>query len=166
VDDLRASDGTLLWAASLRVVGIVPPTVADGLIFVGTTDAWLYALRASDGAVAWRFQMGQPSGVAPTAVGGRVYVASLDGSLYVLDEYAGTQIARVNLTGSDRGNFLSSPLVADGSLYIGATTNGGMLVPSAEIEGFVKADTLPALTLRWQISTHGADDVAPVTATS
>ena len=33
-----------------------PPTIADGRVYFGSVDGWVYCLRASDGQLIWRFQ--------------------------------------------------------------------------------------------------------------
>jgi hypothetical protein len=76
------------------------PTVADGIVYVGSDDNSLYAVDAADGSEVWSFTA--PSGSvfsSPTVADGIVYVGSNDNSLYAVDAverfarlYVGDQI--------------------------------------------------------------------------
>src|SRR6266699_2077646 len=58
------------------------PTVADGAVYVGAPDGYLYALRASDLSRKWRSVIAIPSATvsdyfqwsSPTVSGGRIYI--------------------------------------------------------------------------------------------
>ena len=61
-----------------------PPTVVDGVVYVGNKDGSLYALDAESGAKRWSFKTGDEVYASPAVVGGIVFVASADGNLYAL----------------------------------------------------------------------------------
>lgn len=57
---IHSGDGQRLWhfIAGGRIDS--PPTIANGRVYFGCKDGWVYCLRATDGALVWRFQ-GAPS---------------------------------------------------------------------------------------------------------
>ena len=74
---LRASDGALLWrytTGNFVYNGYVySPTVASGVVYVGSEAGSLVALRASDGTLLWRYTARGPV-AGSLAVNGIVYV--------------------------------------------------------------------------------------------
>jgi hypothetical protein len=61
------------------------PTVADGIVYVGSIDNSLYAVDAADGSEVWSFTAGNNIYSSPTVADGIVYVGSADNSLYAVD---------------------------------------------------------------------------------
>lgn len=105
------------------------PTVADGIVFFGSRDANLYALDAQTGQEKWRFTMPEGSWVASSTavVDDMVYVGGADSrGLYALDAATG-QVRWKQLTGK---NVFSSPIVADGLVYV--ATGSPVAVPGSE----------------------------------
>ena len=81
VSALDANSGTLIWNAGIDGSS---PAVANGVVYSGGGDPYLYALDAETGAVLWRGQtMGQPVAGSPVVADGVVYIESNDGHLYV-----------------------------------------------------------------------------------
>jgi outer membrane protein assembly factor BamB len=62
------------------------PVVANGRVYFGSEDHWLYCLDAVTGKQLWRLRTGDRIIATPVVAGGKVYAASLDGSLYCLAE--------------------------------------------------------------------------------
>ena len=57
--------------------------MADGVLYVESSDGYLRALDAATGAELWKFQKGYFSGIrAYTVTGGVVYLGALNGSVY------------------------------------------------------------------------------------
>ena len=52
------------------------PTVANGLVYVGSADFKVYALNASTGSKVWSFTTGDLVWSSPVVANGVVYVAS------------------------------------------------------------------------------------------
>ncbi len=83
---LRASDGQEIWRYHADEPIISTPTVAHGVVYVGTTGA-VYALRAGDGTPLWRSILGVSAspqgatesidGVGITAASDFVYVSAI-----------------------------------------------------------------------------------------
>jgi serine/threonine-protein kinase len=90
------------------------PTVADDVVYAGSTDGNLYALDAVSGATKWSFRTADR--IMTTAAVGSVlvYTASMDGLLYALDKTDGTQKWTYD-TGFQYS--ASSPVLADGGLH-------------------------------------------------
>ncbi|MBM4040565.1 MAG: hypothetical protein FJ290_18830 [Planctomycetes bacterium] len=63
---------------------LTPPAIAEGRVFVGSTNHSIYALDARTGNVAWRHRTGGEVWVTPTYWQGRLYAGSLDGWAYCL----------------------------------------------------------------------------------
>jgi outer membrane protein assembly factor BamB len=106
------------------------PTVAGGVVYVGSRDGKFYALDEASGAPRWAFKA--DAGITATAaVAGRVaYVQSDANTLYALDRESGRVIWRRSLGKTmpfvsaypESGladYWASSPMLYDGVLYIG-----------------------------------------------
>jgi outer membrane protein assembly factor BamB len=116
--------GRELWKLPYGELGfsIVPrPVVARGLLFMSTSfmQPQLLAVRIGDGSaapeIAWREKKGVPSIPSPLVVGDELYLVSDKGIASCLDALTGS------VRWSERlgGNFSSSPLFADGRIYVG-----------------------------------------------
>ena len=94
------------------------PTVANGIVYVGSEDHNLYALDAASGRKHWSYETGgNISFSSPTAVKGIVYVGSEDHSLYALDAASGHK----QWSYQTQGFINSSPTVVKGIVYVGST---------------------------------------------
>lgn len=107
--------GRVRWSFQTEAtVGSSPAVAADGTIYVGSYDTYLYALKP-DGSLLWKYKTGDHV-ISSPAIGadGTVYVGA-DG-LYALHP-DGTLQWRVN-TG---GPVASSPAIGhDGTIYVGS----------------------------------------------
>lgn len=93
------------------------PSIADGIVYVGSLDNSVYALDARSGAKLWNFPTNdQIAYSSPTPVNGVICVGSNDKSLYALDAQSGKLVWRY-ATG-DKIN--GTPTVVDGIVYIGS----------------------------------------------
>ncbi len=111
---LNASTGALLWSFA---GGGGTPTVANGVVYVGSDDGNLYALNASTGAKLWSYAAG--GNTSPAVANGVVYAGSDDGNLYALNASTGAKLWSFT-TG---GIVESSPAVANGVVYVGSRDN-------------------------------------------
>ena len=86
-----AATGKLLWRYETGGGGYSSPTVADGVVYVGSSsiDGHPYALDAATGKLLWRYEAGGRVYSSPTVADGVVYVGSDDGHLYALDAATG-----------------------------------------------------------------------------
>ncbi|MGB7983846.1 MAG: PQQ-binding-like beta-propeller repeat protein [Terracidiphilus sp.] len=130
----------VLWEFKTGGRVISSPVVADGAVYVGSNDHYLYALDAASGKELWKFQTGANVNSTPAVAGGAVYVLSLDGNAYALDARTGKQLWKFATGGESRLNlagiygllpsrevvpdvwdfYLSSPVVANGTVYFGS----------------------------------------------
>lgn len=116
--------GEELWRLAYGVLGfsIVPrPVAAHGLVFMSTSFAKPEVLAVRPGGheckpeIVWRQPRGAPSMPSPLVVGDELYVVSDKGIATCLDAKTGDVIWSERLG----GNFSSSPLFADGRIYVG-----------------------------------------------
>jgi len=114
IDDgvLRALDresGALVWQYRTRAAdeeerrddsehrGIHgTPAVADGLVFIGAYDGWIYALDEADGSLVWDKHLGGSIGASPVLYQGHVFMAveygAPNGRVFVLRQSDGHKV--------------------------------------------------------------------------
>jgi outer membrane protein assembly factor BamB len=92
------------------------PAVAAGMVFVGSSDGYLYAVNATTGAKVWSSWVGTSAG-SPTLTNGRIFVAS-SGTVYAFDMATGTSVWTQSLTEETR---IGAPLVVGSRLFVGGT---------------------------------------------
>jgi outer membrane protein assembly factor BamB len=91
------------------------PAQADGTVFFGDDNGWVYALNAVTHRLRWKRFIGGEIWSRPLASDGMLYVGSIDDSVYAL--YAAT--GRVRWVHHTEGQVNSGPAVADGTVYVG-----------------------------------------------
>lgn len=116
--------GKELWKLSYGVLGfsIVPRPVTAGELLVMSTSfnqPELLAVRMggpdAPPTIAWREKKGAPTMSSPLVVGDLLYMVSDKGVATCLDAATGEPVWSERLG----GNFSSSPLFADGRIYVG-----------------------------------------------
>src|SRR6266436_1106345 len=122
----------LKWSYTTGSQVYCPPTVANGVVFIGSDDFKLYALKAATGELLWSFATGDSVHTAPAVADGVVFVGSEEGDLYALKAATGAKLWSYNI-GSD----FSSPAVANGVVYVGG------------VDGFVYALKASTGELLW-----------------
>ena len=111
-----------VWSREIGYSGFSSPAVADGLVYVGTSEALsgtFFALDAATGDVRWTADM--PGGVtgAPSVAGGRVAVATGTGALHVLDAATGASLwSRASATTMAA---LTTTAIAGGVVYFSSS---------------------------------------------
>lgn len=95
--------------------------MANGVVYVGSWDAKLYALDASTGAKKWDYTTGGQVHSSPALPNGVVYVGSYDGKLYAFNATTGGLLSGWPV--STGGGITSSPAVANGVVYVGSYDN-------------------------------------------
>ena len=93
---MNASTGALLWRYTAGSYVSSSPAVANGVVYVGSSDNNLYALNASTGALLWQYTTGDGVYSSPAVANGVVYVHSSDNNVYALNasteySYRGTR---------------------------------------------------------------------------
>jgi eukaryotic-like serine/threonine-protein kinase len=143
--------GGLQWRVQTGGAVRSSPTQADGVVYVGSSDGYLYALDAVTGAEKWKLNAGSPITSTPAVAAGNVYVGTYDGRFLALKAASGEAVWSVK-TGADAplawgyesGDFFtSSPTVFDGRVLFG----GG--------DGFLYAVESATGRELWKVKTGG-----------
>ena len=79
-----ASDGHVVWTASVGGLGYTTPAVADGRVFAGGFDGRLRAFRATTGEELWSKSVGGRILGPPVVIGPYVFFSVLEGRTYAL----------------------------------------------------------------------------------
>ncbi len=96
------------------------PTVANGVVYVGSEDQSVYAIDAATGERRWSYATtGQIVRSSPTVVDGTLYIGSDDKNLYAIDAVTGNTKWVYQTTGKVR----STPAVANAVVYVGSADN-------------------------------------------
>jgi outer membrane protein assembly factor BamB len=160
------------WTFRTGAPVISTPAVANGTVYVGSSDHHLYALDASSGSLRWKFATGGRVSSSPAVAAGRVYFASYDSKLYALDAASGALAWQFTTEGERRFSgkhlhgaepaaemmpdpfdvFLSSPVVLAGVVYFGSG------------DGNVYALDATSGTLRWKFHTGNVIHASPAVA--
>jgi outer membrane protein assembly factor BamB len=127
------------------------PALVDGILFVGSSDGYLYALDAESGQPLWKYDAGSPIASSPSVAGGIVLVGSRDGVLHGLSASEGTPQWRLE-TGPD----LPLAWGYEGWDYImGSATVAGGVAFWGSGDGHVHALDPQTGTERWSFDTGG-----------
>jgi outer membrane protein assembly factor BamB len=99
------------------------PTVANGIVYVGSGDQSVYALDANTGALRWSFATGDVVHASPAVSNGVVVIGSWDRNIYALDAQSGREKWRYT-TGNDtviynQIGIASSAAIANGAVFVG-----------------------------------------------
>ncbi len=109
---------TQAWTAAVEgMIGISSPTVAHGMVYVGSFDHKVYAFDATTGRRVWATPTKDTIYSSPAVANGVVYIGSADSNVYALNASSGQVIWSFS-TGGVVG---SSPAVVDGVVYIGSS---------------------------------------------
>ncbi len=102
------------------------PTVADGVIYVGSQDGTVYALDFEKGCTFWKYKAKAEVRSAVTVnVGSNqdtsatlVYFGDFNGNVYALNGRTGEEYWVSNLQDHEDVTITGSPKLADGTLYV------------------------------------------------
>lgn len=83
---LNETSGEELWHY-FTIGGVANSlAVADGKVYGGTSDGYVYCLSEETGAVVWKYKTGNISASSPAIADGSLYISSMDGYLYCFGE--------------------------------------------------------------------------------
>jgi outer membrane protein assembly factor BamB len=147
----------LKWTFEAEGSIVSAPTIADGVVYVGSYDYNVYALDAFTGEKIWEFPTGYQVKSSPAVVDGRVYIGPDDGTIYCLDADSGTVLWDYEVGGPIRRYMTveigpqtrSSPTVIDGKLFVG------------HLNGFIYCINAITGHLVWERQTGGEIMSAP-----
>ena len=111
---LNTATGSLIWRFATNNQIQSSPTVANGIVYVGSYSGYIYALNATNGALIWSYRAGGPTYSSPAIVNGVLYVGANDGNVYALNANNGGLIWIFYA-----GNIVySSPAVVNNVVYV------------------------------------------------
>ncbi len=126
---LNASTGAKIWVnPAVQPTGF--PAVANGIVYVGSGSGF-FALNAKTGGEIWSYP--QFRGTASSCVNnGIVYTGDIYGNVTALDASNGARIwtFTTNFFSQSEG-IQASPAVADGIVYVGSGSGGGLYALNA-----------------------------------
>ena len=113
---LDANSGRTIWTYQIYTDTLLPPTVANGVVYVGSFDGVLYALDAVSGRKLWSQESSlhqfDLDAASPAVAQGLVYVATDDG-ITVLDAASGQEQWTI-ITDS----MVNTPTIVNGVVYL------------------------------------------------
>jgi len=148
------SNLTLAWKFTTNGAVISSPTVADGIVYVGSEDKNIYAIGALNGSLIWNFTTRDAVESSPAVANGKVYTGGDDGYVYCLNAYTGALIWQTFVNGDLPFTFgdivlKSSPVVSGGIVYIGS------------LDGYLYALDANNGNIVWQAKTNGPIECSP-----
>jgi outer membrane protein assembly factor BamB len=148
---------SLTWKFTTNGSVISSPSVADGIIYVGSEDKTVYAIGAWSGSLIWKFATDGPIISSPAVANGKVYVSSDDGNVYCLNAFSGTLIWRAFINSNIEFTFgdlvlKSSPVVSGSTVYIGS------------LDGYMYALNANNGDVVWKAKTGGPVESSPAVA--
>jgi len=90
------------------------PAASAGMVFVASTDGYLYAINATNGAKIWDFLIGTDVN-SPTVANGKVFITSASGTLYAINMYTGLEAW--NQSFGETASF-GAPLIVGSRLFV------------------------------------------------
>ncbi len=133
---LPVDPATLIrWTYATKGAVWGAPTVAGGVVYVGSDDGCLYAVDDASGTLIWAFATQGIIRSQPASAQGRIFISSDDGYVYAIDSERGTLVWRTDignvlardlreqLGGSDPSDYdyrQSSPVVAEDKVFVGS----------------------------------------------
>ncbi|MEX1231645.1 MAG: PQQ-binding-like beta-propeller repeat protein [Planctomycetaceae bacterium] len=134
--DLQAVNpqtGDVVWTYTQGASGIPSSVAGDGTVFVPSNG--LTALRTLPGskepAIVWQSPKAPPSTASPIYYDGRIFVVTRAGVLLCVDPTNGEEIWKMRVAGP----FSSTPLAANGYIYLFNEAGIGYVVRAGETEG-------------------------------
>ena len=94
------------------------PTIANGVLYVGSGDGYVYALSAQSGELRWKYRTGDVVHASPAVANGLVYVGSWGGFFYALDATTGQLRWRFK-TGEDTTIFNQVGIQSSATVFAG-----------------------------------------------
>lgn len=111
---LDAAKGALLWTSAMAAAS--NPTVANGMVYIGSSNNTLYALQADDGAIRWRYTAPLSISTETTIADGVAYTI-LDGP-YAFDATTGRVLWHQSF-GASQNVWFSPMVLAENVAYLG-----------------------------------------------
>ncbi|MBP1928954.1 outer membrane protein assembly factor BamB [Methanolinea mesophila] len=115
---------TVLWAYDTGSPVSSSPSVADGVVYIGSHNRNLYALDALSGDLLWQYDSGERNDYvssSPAVSNGVVYIGGMKYKIHAVDAYSGDLLwdYKLPIRTTIRSSISSSAAVSDGVVYIG-----------------------------------------------
>ena len=118
---INSIDGSEIWKYSVSSSLCISPTVSNGKIYFGDSNASFYCLDAYTGKLQWNTDLeGGMAATCPIISNNTIYVSTYN-SLYSLDIAKGKVNWQYSLSGD---YFAFSPTLSNGTLYCCSTDKG------------------------------------------
>ncbi len=106
----------LLWKFKTGGPLYASPVIANGILYIGSTDGKLYALDAKQWGIKWVFDAGDAIRYSAAVFGDRVYFSARNNKIYALDAKTGKKLWEFKSK-----NWMDAPpIVTDNKVYVGA----------------------------------------------
>ncbi|MDE0325114.1 MAG: PQQ-binding-like beta-propeller repeat protein [Candidatus Poribacteria bacterium] len=106
----------LLWKFKTGGPLYASPVIANGILYIGSTDGKLYALDAKQWGVKWVFDAGDAIRYSATVLGNQVYFNARNNKVYALDTKTGEKLWEFKT----KSWMEAPPVVSDNKVYVGA----------------------------------------------
>ena len=106
----------LLWKFKTGGPLHASPVIANGTVYIGSTDGKMYALDAKGWGIKWVFDAGDAIRYSATVLGDRVYFNARNNKVYALDAETGKKLWEFKT----KSWMDASLVVADNRVYVGA----------------------------------------------
>jgi outer membrane protein assembly factor BamB len=90
------------------------PVASAGMVFVASTDGYLYAVNATNGAKIWDFLIGTDAN-SPTVANGKVFITSASGAVHAINMYTGVE-EWIKSLGEEAG--FGAPLIVGSRVFV------------------------------------------------
>lgn len=123
IDATKSGDVTktaTVWANNKVGRSLSTPSIINGLVFVGEFAGKVHCLDAETGVIYWTHDTKSRIWASSLVVDGKVYVGTEDGDVVILDA---AKKLKVHPAVDMRTPVYSSPVVANGTLYIATMTH-------------------------------------------
>lgn len=158
VDPAASMYNGILWRKQTLGAVRSSPTIANGIVFIGSSDGYFYALDSETGHENWKFRVGRAVASSAAVSEGSVFFSSYGNAFYALRVTDGKLLWRTQF-GSDL------PRSYDDTSKQSITYNGEFLVSSAAVlgdtavvgagDGFLYALDSKSGRIRWKFRTGG-----------
>ena len=106
----------LLWKFKTGGPLYASPVIANGILYIGSTDGKVYALDAKQWGIKWVFDAGDAIRYSAAVLGDRVYFSARNNKVYALDAKTGEKLWEFKSK-----NWMDAPpVVVDNKVYVGA----------------------------------------------
>ncbi|MSU64521.1 MAG: Pyrrolo-quinoline quinone [Opitutus sp.] len=141
----------IAWTFSSSGPITAEAAIADGRVYVGTSQGTLHCLSADSGKELWRFDTKGAITAAPAVSGARTFLSSTDGVLYALD----------SATGAEAWRFTVEDKISAGAIVVPNPTGSGEWVLFNGYDGTTRALNATDGRVIWTYKTDNYVNGAP-----